>query len=190
MMSSNKGRDEFSMVQPELKPRMPEDGSYDSVYVVQNKKFCFVNPQFAEVGGYTEKEMLGMASVSLIHPEDRKKARENAVKMLKGEITLPYTFRIMAKDGSVKWIQETVHAITFMGKRAVLGNSMDITAQKEASAKLQELQALQNSILDALPIAVMGMQGRTHRPGQSCRGGRLRVGTGGTDRPGLEDPVP
>jgi len=33
--------------------------------------------------------MLGTESILLIHPEDRKKARENAVKMLKGESTTP-----------------------------------------------------------------------------------------------------
>jgi len=104
--------------------------------------------------------MLGMESARLIHPNDQEEARENAIKMLKGERTLPYTFRIIAKDGSVKWIQETVHAITYKGKRAVLGNSMDVTAHREAMEKLRDLQALQNSILDALPIAVLGMHAR------------------------------
>ena len=69
-------------------------------------------------------------------------------------------FRIVAKDGSVKWIQETVHAITYKGKRAVLGNSMDITAKERSAEKLQELQAMQNALLDALPIAMLGMQAR------------------------------
>jgi PAS domain S-box-containing protein len=147
------------MVLSTLRFGTPE-ASYDSVYVVQNAIFRYVNPQFAAVGEYTEKEMLGMESVSLIHPEDRQKARENALKMLKGESTSPYQFRMIAKGGSVKWIQETVHAITYKGKRAVLGNSMDITAQREAAEKLQEFQAMQNALLDALPIAVMGMQGR------------------------------
>jgi PAS domain S-box-containing protein len=101
-----------------------------------------------------------MESVLLIHPEDRKKARENAVKMLKGEIITPYQFRIITKDGSVKWIQETVHAITYKGKRAALGNSMDITAKREEAEKMKEFQALQNALLDALPIAVIGMQAR------------------------------
>lgn len=160
MESDNKNHDEFCSVLSKLRSGMPEEGSYDSVYVVQDGIFSFVNPHFAETGGYTEKEMLGMESVRLILPEDRKKARENALKMLTGERTLPYAFRIVAKDGSLKWIQETVHSITYKGKRAVLGNSMDITAQREATAKLEELQALQNSILDALPIAMLGMRAR------------------------------
>jgi len=160
MKDSSNTRENFSMLFAEIKSVMPEEGTYDSVYVVQNGKFRFVNPQFAAAGGFTEKEMLGMESARIIHPDDRDEARENAIQMLKGERTLPYTFRIIAKDGSVKWIQETVHAITYKGKRAVLGNSMDVTAHREAMEKLRDLQALQNSILDALPIAVLGMHAR------------------------------
>ncbi len=160
MKSSRNPREEFAMLIPALKTAIPQEDTYDSVYVVQNGKFRFVNPQFAAAGGFTEKEMLGMESARIIHPEDQKEARDNAIKMLHGERTLPYTFRIIAKDGSVKWIQETVHAITYKGKRAVLGNSMDVTAHREAMEKLRDLQALQNSILDALPIAVLGMHDR------------------------------
>ena len=159
MKDADMNPNDVSMMLSTLGPRIPE-ASYDSVYVVQNGKFRYVNPQFAAVGGYTEKEMLGMDPVLLIHPEDRKKARENAVKMLKGESTSPYQFRIIAKDGSVKWIQETVHAITYKGKRAALGNSMDMTAKREETEKMLEFQALQNALLDALPIAVIGMQAR------------------------------
>jgi PAS domain S-box-containing protein len=159
MKDGSKNSNEVSMVLSTLRSGIPE-ASYDSVYVVQNGKFRYVNPQFAAVGGYSEEEMLGMESILLIHPEDRKMAKDSAVKMLRGEVTSPYQFRIIAKDGSVKWIQETVHAITFKGKRAALGNSMDITAKSEEAEKLLEFLALQNALLDALPIAVMGMQAR------------------------------
>jgi PAS domain S-box-containing protein len=159
MKDTSRNSHEVSLLLSSLRSGIPE-ASYDSVYVVQNGKFQYVNPQFAAVGGYAEEEMLGMESVLLIHPEDRRKAKESAVKMLKGEITSPYQFRIIAKDGSVKWIQETVNAITFKGKRAALGNSMDITAKREEAEKLREFLALQNALLDALPIAVMGMHAR------------------------------
>jgi len=159
MKDADMNSSDVTMMLSTLRPGIPE-AAYDSVYVVQNGKFRYVNPQFAAVGGYTEKDMLGTESILLIHPDDRKKARENAVKMLKGESTTPYQFRIVAKDGSVKWIQETVHAITYKGKRAALGNSMDITAKREETEKMLEFQALQNALLDALPIAVIGMQAR------------------------------
>ena len=160
MTRGNIKNDDFAIFFSKLKAEAPAEDAYDSVYVVQNGKFRFVNPKFASMGGYSVEEMLGMESMSLIHPDDRKAARANAVKMLTGECTAPYTFRIVAKDGSVRWIQETVHAITYKGKRSVLGNSMDLTAQKEAAEKLKDLQALQSAILDALPIAVIGMHDR------------------------------
>jgi len=160
MKNRSTARDDLLMALPALKAKMLQECEYESVYVVQNGKFRFVNPNFAAMGKYEEQEMLGMETLRLVHPDDRLTARENAIKMLKGERPTPYQFRIIAKDGSVKWIQETVHAISYKGKRAVLGNSMDLTAQREAAEKLKELQALQSSILDALPIAVMGMQER------------------------------
>ena len=160
MKNRSTARDDLLMALPALKAKMLQESAYESVYVVQKGKFRFVNPNFAAMGKYEEQEMLGMETLRLVHPDDRLTARENAIKMLKGERPTPYQFRIVAKDGSVKWIQEIVYAISYKGERAVLGNSMDMTAQREAAEKLQELQALQSSILDALPIAVMGMQER------------------------------
>ena len=50
--------------------------------------------------------------------------------------------------------------MTCGGERAVLVDFMDIAGHEETAARLQEMLVLQNSILDALPIAVMGMQER------------------------------
>jgi len=150
----------FSAELSSVRSKMQEESPYDINYVVQDGKFRFVHPHFAALGKYKEDEMLGKESLQFIHPDDREEAKRNAVKMLKGQITAPYLFRIIAKDGSVKWIQETLHPIIYKGKRAVQGDAMDITAQREAADRLRELEALQRSILDALPIAVIGMQNR------------------------------
>jgi PAS domain S-box-containing protein len=55
---------------------------------------------------------------------------------------------------------ETVKSIQYQGKRAVLGNSMNTTEQKEARSRLEELEALESSILDAIPHAVIGLHNR------------------------------
>ena len=103
MKNRSTTRGELMMVLPALKAKMLQESSYESVYVVQNGKFRFVNPNFAAMGKYEEQEMLGMETLRLVHPDDRLAARENAIKMLKGERPTPYQFRIVAKDGSVKW---------------------------------------------------------------------------------------
>jgi PAS domain S-box-containing protein len=46
------------------------------------------------------------------------------------------------------------------GFAVVLVDFMNIAGQNETAARLQEMLALQSSILDALPIAVMGMEDR------------------------------
>ncbi|MEE9911323.1 MAG: PAS domain-containing sensor histidine kinase [Deltaproteobacteria bacterium] len=129
-------------------------------YIMQRGQFQFINSHFREYAGYTESELLKMSPASLILPEDRRKTAKNAVMMLKEQRFSPYEFRIVTRDGRIKWIMETVMSITYKGKRAILGNSMDITERKEASRRLEELEALESSILDAIPQAVLGLHER------------------------------
>ncbi len=136
------------------------NSSQAGVYILQDGKFQFANPHIQEYAGYAEEAMLGMDSISLIHPVDRMSARRNAVRMLKGQRFSPYEFRIITSDGRTKWILETVTSISYRGRRAVLGNSMNITEQKEARNRLEELEALESSILDAIPHAVIGLHNR------------------------------
>lgn len=130
------------------------------VYLIQDKRFRFINAYVQEYAGYSEETMLDQDPVSFIHPSDRRKVRNNARDMLKGLRVLPYEYRLMARDGSIKWIMETVTPIIFRGEKAVLGNATDITEQKETRESLEEFDALKASILDAIPQAVVGLRNR------------------------------
>ncbi|MFC2020916.1 ATP-binding protein [Chloroflexota bacterium] len=115
------------------------------VYIFQEGKFQFVNPQFQEYNGFNRNELLSMAPYELVHPEDRQQARENAVAMLRGNLISPYEFRAIGKDGEIIWALETVTSIHYKGKRATLGNFIDITERKRMEQELQE----RNERLDA-----------------------------------------
>ena len=129
-------------------------------YIIQDERFKFINSHFCDYTGYSEDEMLEMHPTSFILPEDRRRTVKNASMMLRELRFSPYEFRIITKDGRIKWIMETVMPIKFNGRRAILGNSMDITERKEASRRLEELEALESSILDAIPQAVLGLHER------------------------------
>lgn len=129
-------------------------------YIIQDGRFKFINSHFCGYTGYTEAEMLKMNPASFILPEDRRKTAKNAHMMLKEQRFSPYEFRIITKDRRIKWIMETVMPIKFNGRRAILGNSMDVTERKEAGQRLEELEALESSILDAIPQAVLGLHER------------------------------
>ncbi len=130
------------------------------IYVAQKGKLIFVNEQFKKYLGYEEKELLGMDTAQLVHPDDREKTKENCIRMLKGEKNIPYEFRAIGKDGGIRWIMETVSLIEYQGEKATLGNYLDLTDQKKAELELKNIRAVESSILDAIPIAVFGMKNR------------------------------
>ena len=135
--------------------KTPVSSSSVGIYVVQNRKFKFVNLQFQKYTRYSEDELLGMGPLGIVYPEDRGVVRENAVKMLKGDRFSPYEFRIISRGRRVRWIMERVTSIQCGGERVVLGNCIDITEQREALNRLGELEALEHSILDAIPYPVL-----------------------------------
>lgn len=136
------------------------ESSQVGVYVVHGSTFLYINPIGAAYAGYRVDELIGRSSMLLVHPEDREQVARRAKAMLRGKGKTPHVFRIHTKDGQTRWIMETVTPIRFRGKKAILGNSMDITEQKEAQGKLAELEALEASILESIPHAVIGLRDR------------------------------
>ena len=127
------------------------------IYVVQNGLFESLNPNAASYAGYSPEDLLGKQSNSIVYPEDREIQRQGAIEMLKGKRTVPCEFRIIGKNGEIHWIMERVTPITYRGKPAILGNSMDITEhkrmdhvlenrEKELEAKTHELEDLNSAL--------------------------------------------
>ena len=125
--------------------RVLAEKSFAGVYVVQDGKFCFFNPIAASYTGYTPEELMGKESMSIVHSEDRGQLRKNAIDMLHGERTLPYEFRLITKGGQIRWLMETVTSILWEGKRAILGNCMDLSERKRMEEEIHSL-----SITDSL----------------------------------------
>ncbi|MDM8517967.1 PAS domain S-box protein, partial [Desulfobacterales bacterium HSG16] len=108
------------------------------IYIIADGKFLFTNPKFREISGYTKKDLSAISPVDLVLCKDRKKVRENAVRMLKGLISEPYRFRVTDKTGDIHWIMESVASVQYKGRRAVLGNFMDTTEMKHMEEVLKE----------------------------------------------------
>jgi PAS domain S-box-containing protein len=121
------------------------------VYIYQQGKFRFVNPQFQKYTGYSEGDLLDMAPGDLVYPEDRQKVRQSAITMLKGDSTSPYEFRVIDKQNNIHWAMETVSSILYQGKRATLGNFMDISELKQ----LGEESSLRAQLLDSASDAII-----------------------------------
>jgi len=122
------------------------------VCIMQDGRFCYVNSNFPLAIGYTVDELLGKDSSEIVFPEDSGMVRENTIKMLKGELTSPYQFRVIHKNGSIVWVMATVKSTEYQGRRATLGNYMEITERKGVEDALRESEEryreLANSVTD------------------------------------------
>ena len=107
------------------------------MYIVQDGRFCYANPQFEEITGYTRGELLGTYSLDYVHPDDRELVRNRAIDDLKGQSGLSYEFRFMHKDGGPRWILERVASIQYKGRPAAVGSFMDVTERKRADEALR-----------------------------------------------------
>jgi PAS domain S-box-containing protein len=149
------GKDVSALNKAESKQKQAEElytafanSSQIAVYIVQDRRFQFVNPQFQSHTGFSQDELLGIDPLTIVHPEDREMVRENAVKMLKRERFSPYEFRAVTKGGETRWVMETVISIQYQGKRATLGNYMDVSERKQVEEALQEAERRYRAIFD------------------------------------------
>jgi diguanylate cyclase (GGDEF)-like protein/PAS domain S-box-containing protein len=120
--------------------RVMTEQSFAGIYILQDGLFRYLNKNASSYAGYTPDELLGRPPDDIVHPEDRENARRDARAMLLRKKTSPSEFRILTKDGEIRWIMETIVPITWEGKPAILGNSMDITERKHFEGALHDRQ--------------------------------------------------
>lgn len=130
------------------------------IYLIRRGRFLFVNHYMIDIMGYTEEELLAMDILRIIHPDDRVRVQESAKAMLKGKNREPYEFRFLTKGGEIRWASETVDIIDYRGEKTVLGSSVDVTEKIVSRQKFAELEALEATILDSIPHAVLGLKNR------------------------------
>jgi signal transduction histidine kinase len=92
--------------------------------------------------------------MKLVYPDDRERVRESAIKILRGESTTPYKYRIIDKEGQIRWLLESVASIQYQGRRAILGHAMDITEREMAQVRLEEAYEKERRLRQELQVEV------------------------------------
>jgi PAS domain S-box-containing protein len=130
--------------------RMVTEHSKVGIFIEQDKRFQFVNPEFASYVDMRMEELKHKDPLDLVHPEDRETVRSNSIAMLKGQRKAPTAFRAITGKGRLHWMLQSVVPVRFRGRRAVLGSLVDIEEQKRSEELLQkmhsELEQLVSSI--------------------------------------------
>jgi PAS domain S-box-containing protein/putative nucleotidyltransferase with HDIG domain len=121
------------------------------IYIIQKGRFKMVNPAFRNLADRTENELMQIDPMEIVFPEDQVIVRENAIKMLKGELAGPYEFRYVRKNGEVRWVAEQVVPIIYQGERATLGSFIDIHERRQIESEVKEsYKKLQRTVEGAI----------------------------------------
>jgi PAS domain S-box-containing protein len=120
------------------------------IYIVQDDKLQYTNPQFQMITGYNEKELLGRELLDIVAAEDADVVKSSMVFTLQAANPYPCEYRILKKTGQIKWVMQTVSPIHYEGRDAILGNLMDITERKYLERKVIEYEELSQMKSDLL----------------------------------------
>ncbi len=117
-----------------------------------DRRLIFVNRTGFDSFGYTEEDLKeGLDALQFIVAEERQKAKENIVKRIKGEISGGSEYTMRHKDGgtfpAIVFSTPIVHDGKLAGLRGII---IDISAIKEAEAKIIQQNIFLNHVLESL----------------------------------------
>ncbi|MHB1357877.1 MAG: PAS domain S-box protein [Anaerolineae bacterium] len=135
--------------QSEEKYHLLIDNASESIIVVQDGLLKFVNPMTLNLlGGYAQQQLINEPFTIIIHPDDRSMVVENYRRRMANEAVPPrYTFRVVTRDGAVKWVEINAALIEWQGKSASLNFLTDITVRKRVEDTLRESAERHRTIL-------------------------------------------
>lgn len=124
------------------------ENAREGIVVAAEGRLVSVNPFMEELTGHSAAELLSRPFAAFIHADDRQTVLESHTRRLSGEKATPtITFRILAKDGEIRWVRASSARIEWEGRTAGLSLLADITAEKRAQAALAELIANQDAVI-------------------------------------------
>lgn len=112
-----------------------------AIFIYQGNDTIYANPAAETITGYSIDELRTMPFWPIIHPDFRDVVEERAKARLTGESDIPsrYEVKIVAKDGTERWIDFTGARISHDGRPAVLGTAFDVTARRNAEEAQKRL---------------------------------------------------
>jgi len=138
-------RAEEKLQKSEEKFRTIAEFTYDWEYWIDvQEQFIYVSPSCKRITGYSYKEFINNSNllISIVHPEDIKFVKKHRHNMFRNGSISPIEFRIIAKDGTEKWIEHVCQAVYDKDGNSlgIRGSNRDITERKQIQVTQKKLE--------------------------------------------------
>jgi PAS domain S-box-containing protein len=142
---------EERLIRSENKYHFLMENAGEAILIVQDGMLKFANRRTVELFDCPEETIISKPFVTFIHPEDRDMVFHRYSQRLKGEeLSDVCPFRVLRKDGTVKWVE--VHAVLVLweGAPATLSFLHDISELKQAEDALRRSEERLRLTLEAI----------------------------------------
>jgi len=147
----------------EEKFRTIAEQSIMAIAIIQDGVFKYANETGSRIIGYSNEELTNLSFekyIKLIHPEDVSYVIEQGRKKQKGDQSAAknYSYRIINKEGEIKWVDNFSTPIIYEGKPASLAIILDITEKKAAEQQLKESESKYRTIIEQSLVGIFIIQ--------------------------------
>lgn len=119
----------------------------------------YISPQVESITGYTSEEWTRDPTLwerRMLHPADRARMLKKDDAAFALGTAWSDEYRIVSKDGSVRWIAEKAQVLPGEDGRPALlqGVMFDVTEQREALDRLADAESRYRQLIESIPAAV------------------------------------
>ncbi|MHB8138168.1 MAG: response regulator [Smithellaceae bacterium] len=148
-------KSEDALRESEERFRILTESSPTAILLYQNDKWIYANQAATEIMGYSVQELLSMNFWNVVHPDDRQTVKERGkMRQQASPVTSRYEFRIVSKDGTVKWVDLSGATIVYNGSPAGIISVLEITERKKMEEALRESEKKYRLLADQIPVIV------------------------------------
>ncbi len=102
----------------------------------------YLSPASATILGYSSEELIG-TNPNIFHPDDAQKVHDALARALKGEKGSNFEYRILTKQGEVKWVSHSWSPLLINTKlQSIISVIEDITQRKNSEENIKKLNEI------------------------------------------------